>query len=126
MTAKYGRILNVTDALFSKWENSEADKRIAIYYKDEVWSYRKVIEEINRVGNALRELGVEKENRILIIAYDTPFFISIFYSAMKIGAIPVPVNTYLKPEEYLFLLEDTGAKVLAIEPDIWSQVISIP
>ncbi|ADX82026.1 benzoate-CoA ligase family protein [Sulfolobus islandicus] len=122
MTTKYGRILNVTEALFSKWDNSEADKRTAIYYKDEVWSYRKVIEEINRVGNALRELGVEKENRILMIAYDTPFFISIFYGSMKIGVIPVPVNTYLKPEEYLFLLEDTGAKVLAIEPDIWPKL----
>jgi acyl-coenzyme A synthetase/AMP-(fatty) acid ligase len=117
MTNKFGNILNITDALFSKWDNSDADKRIAIYYKDEIWTYRKLIDEINKLGNGLKELGIEKENRILMIAYDTPYFITTFYGAMKIGAVPVPINTYLKPEEYIFYLEDTNAKVLVIEPD---------
>jgi len=122
MTNKFGNILNITDALFSKWDNSDADKRIAIYYKDEIWTYRKLIDEINKLGNGLKELGIEKENRILMIAYDTPYFITTFYGAMKIGAVPVPINTYLKPEEYIFYLEDTNAKVLVIEPDILNKL----
>jgi len=122
MSSKYGKTLNITEYLFSRWDNSEADKRVAIYYRDEIWTYRKVIDEINRFGNAIKELGVEKENRILMIAYDTPYFISVFYGAMKIGAVPVPVNTYLKPEEYIFFLEDTDAKVLVVEPDIWNKL----
>ncbi|WP_338598527.1 benzoate-CoA ligase family protein [Sulfolobus tengchongensis] len=122
MSSKYGSILNITDALFSKWDNSDADKRVAIFYRDEIWTYRKLIDEINKVGNGLRELGVEKENRILMISYDTPYFISVFYGAMKIGAIPVPVNTYLKPQDYIFFLEDTAAKVLVVEPDIWNKL----
>jgi acetyl-CoA synthetase len=121
MNSKYGNVLNITEALFFKWDNESADKRVAIYFKDEVWSYRRLIDEINKVGNALRKI-VEREQRILMIAYDTPYFISTFYGAMKIGAFPIPVNTYTIPEDYLFYLEDSRAKVLVIEPDIWNKL----
>lgn len=122
MTSQHRKILNITDELFSRYDNSESDKRIAIYYRNEIWTYRRLIDEINRVGNTLKDLGIEKENRILMISYDSPYFISTFYGAVKIGAIPVPVNTYLKPEEYLFFLEDTEAKVLVVEPEIWNKL----
>ncbi|TRM85362.1 hypothetical protein DJ522_01070 [Sulfolobus sp. F3] len=59
MSSKYGKVLNITDYLFSKWEKD--DQRIAIYYEGETWTYKRVVEEINKFGNALRELGIEKE-----------------------------------------------------------------
>ncbi len=123
MSSKYGKVLNITDYIFSKWEKD--DQRIAIYYEGEAWTYRRVVEEINKFGNALRELGIEKENRVLMIAYDSPYFMSTFYGSMKIGAIPVPINTYLIPDEYNFYIEDTEAKVLVVEPDIWLKLSEV-
>src|SRR5690242_586591 len=73
---------------------------VAIYYHDEEITYRRVAESANRAGNALRSLGVEMENRVMMIVLDCPEFVYTFFGAMKIGAVPVPVNTLLKPEDY--------------------------
>ena len=48
-------------------------------------------------GNALRDLGVEPEQRVLALLLDSPEFLATFWGAIKIGAIPVPVNTLLRP-----------------------------
>ncbi|AAY81080.1 benzoate-CoA ligase family protein [Sulfolobus acidocaldarius] len=121
MSSKYGDILNVTDAIFSKRSNELG--RPAIYYKDEIWTYRRLIDEINRVGNALKKF-LEREQRLLMISYDSPYFISVFYGAMKIGAFPIPVNTFTIPDDHIFYLEDSKAKVLVVEPEIWDRLAS--
>lgn len=116
------RLLNVTDAIFGHWDRPDAEERVAVVYRDQVWSYRRLIDEVNRVGNGLLKMGVEAEDRILLIGYDSPFFVAILFGAMKIGAVPVPVNTYLSPQDYRYFLEDSRAKVLVIQPEIWDEV----
>ncbi len=54
---------------------------------------------VNQFGNALRSLTVRMEERILLLLLDTPEFAVSFFGAIKIGAIPVPVNTLLKPAD---------------------------
>ncbi len=116
--------LNVTDAIFGPWDRSDAEERPAVVYRDQIWSYRQLIDEINRVGNGLLKMGVEPEDRILLIGYDSPFFVAIMFGAMKIGAVPVPVNTYLSARDYRYFLEDSRAKVLVTQPEIWDQAAS--
>lgn len=86
--------------------------KTAIYYYDEKYSYRDVSEWVNRTGNALKELGLEIEQRVLLILPDCPEFAFSFFGAIKIGAVPVPVNPWLKAKDYEFLLEDSRAKVV--------------
>lgn len=83
----------------------------AIYYQDAVHTYADVLADVNRAGNALRELGVQQEQRVLMILPDCPEFVSTFFGAIKIGAVPVPVNTLLKPADYRYLLQDSRAVV---------------
>ena len=47
---------------------------------------------INRVGNALHLLGVHMEERVMLVMYDSPEAMASFYGAIKIGAIPIPIN----------------------------------
>lgn len=112
------RYLNVTDAIFGPWDGPEAEDREAIYYQSEVWSYRRLIDEINRVGNGLRQMGVRREDRILLIGYDSPYWVATMFGAMKIGAVPIPLNTNLPAEDYPYFLEDSRAQVLVVEPEI--------
>src|SRR5439155_509688 len=49
-------------------------KRTAIYYQDEKFTYQDVFEKVNRTGNALKELGVEIEQRVLLALPDCPEF----------------------------------------------------
>lgn len=87
---------------------------IAILYGDECVTYSQVAERVNRMGSGLRDLGVEMENRVLLLLLDSPEFAYAFFGAMKIGAVPVPVNTNLKPADYAAILEDSRAKVLIV------------
>src|SRR6185436_6357864 len=58
-------------------------------------TYAELAEQVNRAGNALRSLGVRMEQRVLLLLLDTVHFPVMFFGAIKIGAVPVPVNTLL-------------------------------
>src|SRR3984957_8906503 len=92
--------------------------RIAIECEDERVSYSQLSDRVNRFGNALREtLDVRMEERVLVLLPDIPEFAYCFFAAIKIGAVPVPVNTLLRPPDYAFLLNDTRARVaITAEP----------
>jgi benzoate-CoA ligase len=88
--------------------------RPAFFHEDATLTYGGLQELVNRAGNALRELGVEREQRVLLLLLDSPAFLGAFWGAIKIGAIPVPLNTLLRPPDYLYFLEDSRARVLVV------------
>jgi benzoate-CoA ligase len=54
------------------------------------------------------------ENRVLMAVLDGPEFATTFFGAIKLGAVPVAVNTSLKPQDYLYFLNDSRAKVAVV------------
>jgi benzoate-CoA ligase len=87
-----------------------------------VWTYGQIHEMVNRVGNALLQLGVEMEHRVLLVLLDGPEFVASFLGAMKIGAVPVPVNTLLRSGDYRFFLEDSRARVAIVSEALLEEV----
>jgi benzoate-CoA ligase len=77
-------------------------------------TYAEVARSANRAGNALHDLGVEIENRVLMAMLDSPEFVATFFGTMKLGAVPIPVNTNLKPHDYAYFLNDSRAKVAVV------------
>ncbi len=96
--------------------------RRAIYYEGETYTYNQVAELANRVGNGLLDLGIEIEQRVALLLLDSPQFAASFFGAIKIGAVPVPLNTLLHLHDYVYLLNDSRAKVLLIHANLWKQV----
>jgi benzoate-CoA ligase len=96
--------------------------KTAIYYEGETYTYAQIAELANRVGNGLLELGVEMEQRVALLLLDSPQFAASFFGAMKIGAVPIPMNTMLHPKDYVYLLNDSRAKVLIIHASLWQSV----
>ncbi len=88
-------------------------------------SYSDLMENTNRAGNAFKKTGLDVDDRILIVALDTPEFLYAFFGAIKIGAIPVPVNTMLSPEEYLYYLNDSRAKAVVIHANLIEKITPI-
>src|SRR5438046_10700364 len=74
-------------------------------------TYGELLERVNRTGNALRALGVRMEERVALLLVDSPEFFYSFYATIKIGAVAVPINTLLKPQEWEYTLHDSGARV---------------
>jgi benzoate-CoA ligase len=101
-------------------------QKIAIECGEEQVSYQQLLERTNRVGNALRKLGVRPEVRVLLLLQDTPEFLYSFFGAIKIGAVAVPVSTQSKPHEYEYMLNDCRARVALVSENLLGQVQSIP
>lgn len=97
-------------------------ERQALRWRDEVVTYRQLAANVNKTGNALRRLGVRPEERILLVALDSPAFVYSFWGGLKMGAVPVPVNTGLRSEEYAYLLDDSRATTLIVSAELWPTV----
>jgi benzoate-CoA ligase family protein len=97
-------------------------ERVAIHAPGESVTYAQLAERANRVGNALRALGVEMEQRVAVLLFDSPAFAATFFGAIKIGAVPIPLNTQMRPQDYEYMLDDSRAPVLVVEAAIWPQL----
>ena len=86
--------------------------RDAILHEQGRLTYGELAEEINRVGNFLRGLGVQPEQRIVLQVHDSPEWVFFFMAAIKLGAIAVPVNTFCNADALAFYLSDSRAPVL--------------
>jgi len=99
--------------------------KTAIYHEGKDYSYAQVAELANRVGNGLRDLGVDMEQRVALLLLDSPQFAAAFFGAIKIGAVSVPLNTTLRPNDYVYMLNDSRARVLFAHASLWKQVRQI-
>lgn len=89
-------------------------------------SYGQLFALVNQFGNALKSFGVRMEERVLLLLLDTPEFAVSFFGAIKIGAVPVPVNTLLKPADYKYLLNNSRARVAVVSDSLLPLIQAIP
>ena len=92
-------------------EEGRGDK-VAIHYRDRSWSFLDLWRLTNRVGNVLRDLGVEPENRVLLILGDSPDWIAAWLATMKIGGVGTHAYTYLGAHDYAYMLKLVRPKVV--------------
>jgi benzoate-CoA ligase family protein len=99
--------------------------RTAIYYQDQKFTYQEVFEKVNRTGNALKELGLEIENRVLLALPDSPEFAFSFFGAIKIGSVPIPTNPWMAAKDYDYLLNDSRARALIVHESVLPEIKKI-
>jgi benzoate-CoA ligase len=93
-----------------------------MYCGDRTLTYGQLNQDTNRVGNALRALGVGIEDRVMLLMLESLSFPVCFFGAIRIGAVAVPVNTMLVAKDYLYYLNDSRAKVLIVDQALWPQI----
>jgi benzoate-CoA ligase family protein len=94
------------------------ENKICLYYEDQTFSYGDTARMSNRVGNALRELGVEMEDRVLLVLPDCPEFIWTWFGAARIGAVITMVNPLLPAADYKYYLDYTRARAAVIHESL--------
>src|SRR5262249_112859 len=97
----------------------------ALHYENRVLTYGDVFDLTNRTGNALRALGIDAEDRVLLLCLDAPEFLGAFWGAIKIGAVPIPVNTLMRAADYLYFLNDSRARAAVISFPLLGEAGSI-
>jgi benzoate-CoA ligase family protein len=76
-------------------------------------TYAQLHDQVCRTAAALRSLGLQPEQRVLMLMADTPQFVVVYLAAMRMGAVPVPVSTMLHADGVAELLRDSRARLLA-------------
>jgi benzoate-CoA ligase len=76
----------------------------------------------NRYGNLLLAGGVEMENRVALILYDSRDLVAAFLGVMKIGAVPIVLNPFAPLDLHVYFLNDSRAKTLIVEHSVWQQL----
>lgn len=118
MKVEFPERFNMADYFLYHNLRAGRGEKLCLYYRDEKYSYNQVAEMSDRVGNVLRELGVEPEDRVLIALPDCPEFVFTWFGAAKIGAVIAMVNTILPPSDYAYYLEYTRARVAIVHHSV--------
>src|SRR3954466_7936435 len=75
-------------------------------------SYAQLNAQANRLATTLRNLGLEKGDRVALLLPNCPQFVSAYYAVLKAGGVVVPTNPTYKPREIEYQLKDAGAKIV--------------
>ena len=67
--------------------------------------------------------GVAETDRVALLLYDSPEFIAAFLATVSIGAVCVPINTFLLAHDVEFILSDSGAGLLIIESELEDKLL---
>ncbi|MGB7925247.1 MAG: benzoate-CoA ligase family protein [Pyrinomonadaceae bacterium] len=94
------------------------EHKTCLYFNEQSYTYGETARMSNRVGNALRDLGVEMEDRVLIALPDCPQFVWTWFGASRIGAVVTMVNPLLPADDYKYYLEYTRARVAVVNEQL--------
>lgn len=109
---------NVVDYLFERSGGPAYRDKPALILDDPAAStvtYGALFDRICRTGHYLRALGVTPDDRVMFSVMDGADYEALFLGAIKIGAIPIPINTWLKPDDYLYYVNDSGCRAVVID-----------
>src|SRR5437868_1301377 len=101
-----------------------ADK-VALYSLERDMTFREISREVNRAGNALKQMDVRIGDSVAILSHDAPEWATTFFAAIKVGGVAVGFNTTQTSDEYAYMLDDSRARVLVVHASLWPAVENI-
>src|SRR5262245_36059949 len=113
---------NLCDYFLSDERLSQIGNQLAIEYRDHRITYNRLRDEVDRCANELSRRGIAEGDRVALLLYDTPAFIACFLASAAIGAVCVPINTFLGTNDIGFILSDSGARLLIVESDLEDKI----
>jgi benzoate-CoA ligase len=98
---------------------------VAIRCQDRAVTFGELGANVDRAGNALRALGIEMEQRVVVLCVDSPAFVYTFFGSIKAGIVPIPTNTVLPPRDLLYILNDSRAVAIVVSAPLLPKVLEI-
>lgn len=85
-------------------------------------TYAQFGERVDRWSTALQKLGIQKGDRVAYIAPNTHSLLESFYAVPQIGAVLVPINYRLTAEDFTYIIDHSGAKLVCVHSDYLEDV----
>jgi len=103
------RFANCSEVL---WQNLERNPNAtAITGPLGAVTYKDLIESASRWGNALKDFGLKRGERVILLLDDTAFYPAVFFGAVRAGFVPVLLNTQSPRDTLAYYLQDSQARV---------------
>lgn len=87
-------------------------ENISIIYKERKISYRELNRAVNAFAHALRNLDINKGDKVALMLPNIPQFIISYFAIVKLGAVAVTLNVLSTPFELKYLLDNSDSKIL--------------
>ncbi|MDY6965421.1 MAG: class I adenylate-forming enzyme family protein [Halobacteriota archaeon] len=106
---------------FSNCVKSNPDG-ISVIYGDRRITWKELNDRVNRLSNALWDLGVRKGDKVTFMFHDSPEFLESNYAIQKIGAIPVPMNFRFVSKDIEYQANHSDSTIFIFEDIWWNEV----
>ncbi len=116
---------NVVDYLFAHRLGADESARPYLVLPERKVSFDDLHHRVCQVGRLLQSLGVQPGDRVMFSVRDGIDFPSIFLGAMKIGAVALPINSFLLANDYAYYVRDSGARVLIVDHGLVAKIDTI-
>jgi benzoate-CoA ligase family protein len=108
----FSDVFNMSVPFLDRHLQEGRGSKILARWRSRELTYGELYRSVLRLGNALRKLGIGHGDRVALFLKDTPAFYQAFLASVRIGAVVVPVNTFLRAQDYAYILKDSAAKAL--------------
>lgn len=119
----FAETFNVTVPFLDRHIEAGRGSKIAVRWKNRELTFGEMAANVSRAANAFRALGVRPGERVIMLVSDIPDFYSVFLGAIRMGAIPIPVNYFLRHHDYAYMLGDAKPAVFVACPDALPEAI---
>jgi len=93
--------------------------KIAVVCGSERFTYLQFKNRVDKLAGSFRSLGIKKGSRIAIIHQNCHVYLESYFAAAKIGAVLVPINYRLSPEDFVYILNDSQAEMLITQTEFY-------
>jgi fatty-acyl-CoA synthase len=100
--------------------------RVALHFEDRTWTYRELDDAVTRAAGFLGELGVAAGDRVATYGRNSDAYLLAFLGCGRLGAVHVPINYALTGDELAYLVEQSGSRLLLLDPALAGPVDALP
>ncbi len=104
------------------YQAKKRKRKVALLVDNEKIRYAEILEKVDKLAGFLIQQDINEGDRVALFLRNSPEFIYTIFAISKIGAIAVPINTFLKEKELDYILEDSGSKLL-MASQIYEKVV---
>src|SRR5215472_11372329 len=100
-------------------------ERVAVIDGDSRWTYAQFLDRCDRWSSVLQKLGIGPGDRVAYLSPNTHAQLESFYAVPQIGAVLVPLNYRLTADDFVYLINHSGSRMVCADRDYLAAIESI-
>ena len=100
-------------------------ERVAIVDGDSSWTYTEFLDRCDRWSAVLQKLGIRRGDRVAYLSPNSHAQLESFYAVPQVGAVLVPLNYRLTADDFVYLINHSGSRMVCVDRDYLNTIDSI-